>query len=147
MCNTEIQSNPSPCPLSSIYSLHEAAISPQYHCPSAAAALWLTWLHTEARFSGRSRVRNGCGRTVSTVRAQHSPGPRRMQDAAAARCSSSCLPVRCPPPLPRSLHTCPQTATGLFPALTLQTWSPDNGEMLRLPLPCSLVMVLCTVTH
>ena len=39
MCNTEIQSNPSPCPLSSIYSLHEAAISPQYHCPSAAAAL------------------------------------------------------------------------------------------------------------
>ena len=83
---------------------------------------------------------------------QHHQGPAQPWPPENAGCSSLVVLLKLPASVlptstPQATSLMPQTAAGLLLALTLQTWSPDYGEMLRLPLPCSLVTVLCTITH
>ena len=75
-------------------------------------------------------MRNECGGTVITFRAQDSPGPRSTLGVAASWCASGCLPVEGPPASLRSSHPRPQPAAGLFLAPSVQMRSPVYGGTL-----------------
>lgn len=100
MCGTESQSKPSPTaiPLTSIYSLHATAIITPVS-------------------PGRSCVRSGRGRTVSTALAPREAGR-----------GSLLLLLTLPTSTLRSPRTHLQTAAGLRPVLTFQMWSSEYGK-------------------